>query len=275
MYSSRKRNRKLPKQSPKRKQLSKLEAEENEKKAVIIAARRPKAILEAISKAEAILEAEVESEIRAKSESVSKELKSEDDWYLFKYPKATNTIEHEMIRKEKIYRDLYKVKAKKETNSRISSIYKLYTDADRILVFYSADSINRKIATYPTPYSIEIHCTTFKPPNSLNDKFYGHVSLRIYRGDPTNPEIYHYGVFVPDNNIITDFTRKFWSNTRFNPYTVPLNTIKDLSILFPNKSAATLMKDYYKLCIKFCPKAKPKMAARNQGTYALLTEWGL
>jgi len=272
-----------------------IENERASKKALIIASRRDKVIKNAIKKAEEKLEAEVELEIRASElkdkkknskdenedsddeneDSEDENEDSEDDWYFFKYPKPMNSIQDEMIKKEKMYRNLYKVHAKKESNIRISSIYKIYQDDQPTLVFYSSDSINRQNVHYPTPYSIEIHCTTFRPPNIQSDKFYGHVSLRIYRKNPENPEIYHYGVFVPENNVITDFTRKFWSNTGFDPHKVPLNRVPSLNILFPNKSAGTLMKDYYKWCIKFCPNSKPKKAPRKKGTYALLTEWGI
>ena len=200
----------------------------------------------------------------------------------FKVPDGKNEFEKIIIEAEKIRRNNYKKFEVSQTTKMMTLIYQIYTSQRKTLISYSKDSINRINPSKPNEFSIEIHCTTFRPghnPNYPSEHFYGHVTLLIYREDVHNPEKYHYGVYVNDKtDIVDDFTRRFWTdeNPVIPPPMVPLNTNTntEIKILFPNKNAADLMVEYYNWCIKTCPKKKPDKALPWRGTYKTLTLWG-
>jgi hypothetical protein len=163
-----------------------------------------------------------------------------------------------------------------------------YQFTDKVLIVYSVASINKTNPSWTksNPYSIEIHCTTFRPENNPNDppqNFYGHVSLNIHRGikedtGRINSENYHYGIYNKDGEI-KSFTRQFWTNKKLIPKPDKLIFINDginshLEFLFPIISAGDLMIEYYNWCIKTCP-ARIIPFSLGPDTFQTLTRWGI
>jgi hypothetical protein len=218
-------------------------------------------------------------------ETDSKSLDEDGDFFNFRNALALTPAQKKILKQEKINRQSYKNYSNNILKDTIQSNKVLYTSKGRYKIHYSADSINRKIIHqhYPTKNSIEIHCTSFRPaddPNSSNG-FYGHVSLYIYR-NTLFPEIYHYGVYLPENNLLPgNETRKFWSGSGWvnipGNKLITLNDKTNIEFLFPpHNDAFKFMKEYFQWCIKSCPqgpKDKPT-PQRKGGTYKDLTYWG-
>ena len=212
--------------------------------------------------------------------------KDEEDGDFFKFPKKPSQEENEIMKKEKIYRGKYKFKQQVNKGGMFKVVQDVYSPADRIVIVYSVNSINKINSNWqiPNTYSIEIHCTTFRPPNNPNDpsqNFYGHVTLNIHRGisqtGGINSEKYHYGVHPEKSGKVLDFIRKFWNDKYdiIQKPTVSLLDINDenqhLAFLFPQKTAGDLMIEYYNWCIRNCPRRKE---AEKGNSYKVLTRWG-
>ena len=236
--------------------------------------------------AKQLVSVETERE-RLRFEALTKEEQKEEEvGDFFKFPENPSIQEEEIIKKEKIYRARYKADQKKNKGARIRLVQQTYLPSHRIIIVYSVNSINKINRDWQTPntYSIEIHCTTFRPPNNPNDpsqNFYGHVTLNIHRGisitGGINTETYHYGVYPEKSGTIRDFIRKFWNNKGdiISKPTVLLLDInqenKHLAFLFPQKTAGDLMIEYYNWCIRNCPR---NWEVGMTNSYKVLTRWG-
>jgi hypothetical protein len=207
----------------------------------------------------------------------------------FPIPDPITYEQEAIISDEIVNRREYQKNQKAYTDKVITDLRNLMTDynsTDRVLIVYSVASINKTNPSWkiPNPYSIEIHCTTFRPENNPNDppqNFYGHVSLNIYRGIKAaggiNSEHYHYGIFNKDSKI-DDFTRQFWSNDKLisKPKTrifIDDGENSDLAFLFPTISAGDLMIQYYNWCIRTCPGNVMPLSLEKD-TFKRLTLWG-
>jgi hypothetical protein len=217
-----------------------------------------------------------------------KEREENGDFFPIPYPITDE--QEEIINNERLNRYAYRKKQTEQTNREIKNLrdLMLYDDStQRVLIVYSVASINKTNPrwTIPNPYSIEIHCTTFRPENNTNDppqNFYGHVSLNIHRGidedtKKINSEHYHYGIYNKDGKI-NSFTRRFWSNKKLITKPNELIFIDDgknshLAFLFPTISAGDLMIQYYNWCIKTCPESVVPFSL-DRDTFKRLTRWG-
>ena len=188
--------------------------------------------------------------------------------------------ERKQIRKDLICRKSFKdFFNDNHTKKRHTQIYATYNISSRHIISYSADSINRKIIDHhdPTKNSIEIHCTTFRPPNSPHpSSWWGHATLKIYRDDVFNPEIYHYGVRLDQHNTISP-GRLFWQEaplTRtlaLGANKISLTDVNELKFLFPeHNDALLLLFQYHDWCITNCLTKRPQ---KDGPTYKDLTVW--
>ena len=188
--------------------------------------------------------------------------------------------QRKQIRKDLVCRKSFKDFFNNDhTKKRHTSIYKTYNIWSRHIISYSADSINRKIIDHhdPTKNSIEIHCTTFRPENAPDSKaWWGHATLKIYRDDVFNPEIYHYGVRINQSNKIVP-GRVFWQESPLSRILtlgtdkISLTDVNELKFLFPeHNDALLLLQQYYDWCIINCLTKSPE---RGGDTYKDLTEW--
>jgi hypothetical protein len=239
--------------------------------------------------AKQLVSAEMERE-RLRFEALTEEQKEDEkNGDFFKFPDSGTTTmkQNIIIAKEKDYRRKYNKMQKKIKGARIKLVQETYPPSNRIVIVYSVNSINKINSDWeiPNEYSIEIHCTTFRPPNNPNDpsqNFYGHVTLNIYRDKDSqtgviNSEKYHYGVYPEKSGIIPDFIRKFWDD-KDNIIQKPTVSLLDINIenqhlafLFPQKKAGDLMIEYYNWCIRNCPE---KTETGMINTYKVLTRWG-
>ena len=156
-----------------------------------------------------------------------------------------------------------------------------YYKQDRILITYSVDSINKQNIHQQNAHSIEVHCSTLRPAleqgpvgESNRDKFFGHVSLYIYRDDPTNPEIYHFGI-NPHNTSIKTLIPEFWpSKELLEQDRIRLSIIPSYQIYFPeHNSAKQLLLDYYEFCIASCPIRTLGHAPEKLKSLREMTSW--
>jgi hypothetical protein len=218
------------------------------------------------------------------------EQKYEEDGDFFQIPDAKSKEQQDIIFNEIRNRYAYKDKQKKQTDQTIKNLQDLMLydqSTDKVLIVYSVASINKTDPrwTVSNPYSIEIHCTTFRPENNANDppqNFYGHVSLNIHRGRKEtggiHTENYHYGIYNKGGKI-KSFTRQFWSKNQ--PITKPNELIfindgknSHLEFLFPKISAGDLMIQYYNWCIRTCPDSRIPFSLEPD-TFKRLTRWGV
>ena len=228
----------------------------------------------------------VKSELKLENDRVdnlSDEKKEEEkngEFFKLPDPKKTTFLQSIIINREKHNRAEYKRMQEESTTETIQDVEQKDKRTNKITIIYSVDSINKTNPHYKksNPYSIEIHCTTFRPENNPNNppqNFYGHVTLNIHRHKKEeggiHTEKYHYGVYPDKDGIIQSFTRKFWINKTeiIQKPIAPLFVINDenkhLEFLFPKISAGNLMIKYYNWCIRNCPK---------KGAIKSLTRWG-
>jgi hypothetical protein len=215
---------------------------------------------------------------------------NEQNGDFFTIPIPQTEEEEKIISQEKLNRSAYKDNQKKQTDKIIKDLQDLMTyedSTDKVLIVYSVASINKTNPSWTksNPYSIEIHCTTFRPENNANDppqNFYGHVTLNIHRGVKStggiDTESYHYGIYNKDGEI-KSFTRKFWSNNELiekpdKPIFINDGINSEFEFLFPKISAGNLMIKYYNWCIRTCPARVMPFSLRND-TFQRLTRWGI
>ena len=214
----------------------------------------------------------------------------EESGDFFPIPHPETQEQAKIIFDERRNRYAYRKNQTEKTNREIKNLrdLMLYDEStQKVLIVYSVASINKTNPrwTIPNPYSIEIHCTTFRPENNTNEppqNFYGHVSLNIHRGidedtNTINSENYHYGIYNKDGKI-TSFTRQFWSNKKLITKPEKLIFIDDgknshLAFLFPTISAGDLMIQYYNWCIRTCPESVIPFSL-DRDTFKRLTRWG-
>jgi hypothetical protein len=204
-------------------------------------------------------------------------------------PVAPDFVEANIIHKEMINRENFKKSEDRLRQRSISIMRSLHDPTDRSTIVYSVDSINKTDPKSKTENSIEIHCTSFRPVNNVNDppqNYYGHVTLIIHQrktedGKGIHTIKYHYGVMpIDEKEPIPDFTRKFWIN-KTEIIKKPTETLLDLvqltpknrhlAFLFPNISAGDLMIKYYNWCIRTCPT---NQTPYKLGSVKSLTRWG-
>jgi hypothetical protein len=237
-----------------------------------------------LAKQEVLSEMQSETE-RFNALSVPEQLaETQGDFFPFPFP--INDQQTDIIFREKINRANFKKREDNLRNKTIKNIQYLYPSTARMTIVYSVDSINKTDPKRSNPYSIEIHCTSFRPEHNVNDppqNFYGHVTLIIYRsktpdGTGIYHQTYHYGVMMIDEKEkIQDFTRKFWTKktqviTKPTEFLLDVNAENQhLAFLFPNISAGDLMIKYYNWCIRTCPT---NQTPYNLGSVKSLTRWG-
>ena len=235
---------------------------------------------------------EIETENKRFDKLSDDEQKYEEDGEFFPIPEHQNEQQKHIIFEEIRNRYAYKDKQKSQTDKVIKNLqdlalYENEQSTNRVLIVYSVASINKINPHWnnPNPYSIEIHCTTFRPENNTNEppqNFYGHVSLNIHRGikedtGGIHTENYHYGIYNKGGKI-KNFTRQFWSNDELIPKPDELIFINDgknsdLEFLFPKISAGDLMIQYYNWCIRTCPEKRIPFSI-GPDTFRILTRWG-
>ena len=227
--------------------------------------------------------------IRRRKEEERKEIKrKEREEYQALKDSSSLTLREDQLSKDdfeslKTYKTLHREREALNTKRNLDNAVREsdYNKQDAILITYSVDSINKQNIHQQNAHSIEVHCTTLRPDlqqgplgDSNRDKFFGHVSLYIYRDNPAKPEVYHFGI-NPHNTSIKTLIPEFWpSKQLLEQDLISLSDIPSYQRFFPeHNSAQQLLLDYYDFCIASCPTRTLGHAPEKLKSLREMTSW--
>ena len=231
---------------------------------------------------------------RGIKESERKEIrkKEREEYDALKDSTSLNLREDKLSEDEfeslKTYKTAYKERSAQSTKTKIDNYVHFgeYFKDNKILVTYSVDSINKQNTDKDTPnaHSLEVHCTTMRLPlpmgpvgNAMRDKFYGHVSVHLYRDNTNFREEYHYGI-NPNTQSRNTLNPEFWpkdAKILLENDLIRLTYIPNYERYFPeHNSVQKLLLDYYNFCIASCPIRTLGLESQKLQSLRQMTSWG-